>query len=541
MGVQAAADVDGLAGGQQLVGEDVLRVLQDHLGLTGSGGTHGDDVFLVGGGGDGVDGSGVSVNLVLADHGSGSVLNDHEAGVDAGLGGQERGQAVGERGVDHTLGAALGSVGQLARGDAEEVERQGHGLAMEVTAGDNGLVVEEHQRVIGDGVELDLDLLTDILERVAAGAVQLRDAAQGVSVLNAILLAVVEDLGAVEQLAHIRGDEHLALLTAHLMDAGVEGVAQTGQALEGHGRDHIAELGGADGVVQSQSTDGGHRAGAVRHAEAFLGDQGVERLDAGLGHGLSAAHLHALVHGLALAEHGERHMSERSQVAGGAEGALLRDNGGHALVEHLEQHLHEDGANAAHAAAQRVGAQQHHAADDLVSIRLAGGGAVAEDQVGGELIAHLLGDGDLLELAEARGDAVGDAALGSDLLGQGAGLLHGLQRGGSQLNGRVVASDGDKGFERQAVAIDDNVLDRGRIHDHGSVLSFLDSPVTRVACTCVPPHCKKLSERTPCVSAFARCGRRSARGGSPRVRSGNSIAHFCAKSIVFCCENISFL
>ena len=45
--------------------------------------------------------------------------------------------------------------------------------------------------------------------------------------------------------------------------------------------------------------DGGHRAGTVRHAEAFLGDQGVERLDASLGHGLSAGHLHALVHGLA--------------------------------------------------------------------------------------------------------------------------------------------------------------------------------------------------------------------------------------------------
>ena len=170
-------------------------------------------------------------------------------------------------------------------------------------------------------------------------------------------------------------------------------------------------------------------------------------------------------------------MSERSQVAGGAERALLRDDRSHALVEHLEQHLDEDGTNAAHAAAQSVGTQQHHAADDLVSIRLAGGGAMAEDQVGGELIAHLLGDGDLLELAEARGDAVSDAALSGDLLGQGAGLLHGFQSGGSQLDGRIVASDGDEGFERQAVAIDDDMLDRGRIHDHGGVLSFLKVPV----------------------------------------------------------------
>ena len=131
---------------------------------------------------------------------------------------------------------------------------------------------------------------------------------------------------------------------------------------------------------------------------------------------------------------------------------------------------------------------------------------MAEDQVGGELIAHLLGDGDLLELAEARGDAVSDAALSGDLLGQGAGLLHGFQSGGSQLDGRIVASDGDEGFERQAVAIDDDMLDRSRIHDHGSVLSFLKVPVwpgRRVRLP-EPSKCKKRVEAFPLLSAHAR-------------------------------------
>ena len=100
---------------------------QDHLGLTGGGGAHGDDVLLVGGGGDGVHGGGMRVDLVLADHGGRGVLDDHEAGVDARLRGEEGGQAVAERGVDHALGAALGRVGDLAGGDAEEVERESHG------------------------------------------------------------------------------------------------------------------------------------------------------------------------------------------------------------------------------------------------------------------------------------------------------------------------------------------------------------------------------------------------------------------------------
>ena len=79
------------------------------------------------------------VDLVLADHGGGSVLNDHKAGVDARLGGQKRGQTVAQRGVDHTLGAALGRVGQLGSGNAEEVKRERHRLAVEVAAGDDGL------------------------------------------------------------------------------------------------------------------------------------------------------------------------------------------------------------------------------------------------------------------------------------------------------------------------------------------------------------------------------------------------------------------
>ncbi len=219
-------------------------------------------------------------------------------------------------------------------------------------------------------------------------------------------------------------------------------------------------------------------------------------------------------------------MCERRKVAGGAQGALLRDNGGNALVEHLEQHLNEQGADAAHAAAERVGAQQHHAADDLVGIRLAGAGAVAEDQVGGELVAHLLGDGDLLELAEAGGDAVGNAPLGGDLLGERAGLLHGLERGGSQLDRRVVARDGDEGLERQAVAVNDDVLDRSGIHDHGDVL--FSQFFSLVSAVTTPGRAARARNFRNAPLIFAphlpECGERSARSGMPQDRSESSIS-----------------
>ena len=159
-------------------------------------------------------------------------------------------------------------------------------------------------------------------------------------------------------------------------------------------------------------------------------------------------------------------MGQGSQVAGGAQGALLGDPGVDALVEHLDHHFHQDGAHAGHAAAQGVGTEEEHTAGDLLRVGVAGGGAVAEDQVGGQLVAHLLGDGHLLEVAEAGGDAVGHAALLGDLLGQGAGLLHGLQSGIGQLHGGVVPGNGDEALQSQAVAVQNDVLDFLGIH-HG--------------------------------------------------------------------------
>src|SRR5699024_1249649 len=105
---------------EELVGQDGPGVLQDGARLPGGGGAHGDEVLLVGGGGDGVHRGRVGQDLVLRGHIGGGVLDDHEAAVDAAVGGEEAGQAVGEGGVDHALNAPLGDAGQLRAGDAQD-------------------------------------------------------------------------------------------------------------------------------------------------------------------------------------------------------------------------------------------------------------------------------------------------------------------------------------------------------------------------------------------------------------------------------------
>ena len=256
------------------------------------------------------------------------------------------------------------------------------------------------------------------------------------------------------------------------MDSGVKGAAQAGQRFQRHGADDVGKLRGAERVIQRHRADRGHRAGAVGHAEALLADEGIERLDPRKAHGLRTGKALALVDSLAQAEHRQRHVRKRRQVAGGAERALLRHDGNDVLIEHLHQHLRQQRTNAGVTGTEVVDTQEHHAAHDFVRVRLACGGAMAQDQVGGKLIGQLLGNGDLLELAETRCDTVCNAAFLRNAVGQCAGLLHqahGLRR---KLNGRAEACNSDEGLQRQAVSVQSDMFDQIRMQHSFAPLFF---------------------------------------------------------------------
>ncbi len=160
------------------------------------------------------------------------------------------------------------------------------------------------------------------------------------------------------------------------MDPGIEGVELPGEGGKAEGRDHIGELCGPHGVIEVQSADACHGAGAVCDAEPLFADQRVQLFDAGAAQRLIPGEKLALVVGLPQAQQHQPHVTQRGQVAGGAERALLGDPGGDALVQKLCQTLHQQGTYAAYAHAESVGPEQHHAADDLFGIGFAGADAV---------------------------------------------------------------------------------------------------------------------------------------------------------------------
>ena len=74
---------------------------------------------------------------------------------------------------------------------------------MEVSTGNDRLIIQKQQRVVSDGIQLDLNLAPHIFQCIADSTVELGNAAQSVSVLHTVLLAVVQNLGTGQELAHV--------------------------------------------------------------------------------------------------------------------------------------------------------------------------------------------------------------------------------------------------------------------------------------------------------------------------------------------------
>ncbi len=73
-----------------------------------------------------------------------------------GIGRQERRQVEAERRVDHQRDAALGDGADLGEGQRDLVGGEGHRFGVEVAARDDAALGDQHQRIVGDGVGLDL-------------------------------------------------------------------------------------------------------------------------------------------------------------------------------------------------------------------------------------------------------------------------------------------------------------------------------------------------------------------------------------------------
>ena len=127
---------------------------------------------------DRVDARRMRKHLVFADERRGDVLRNHEAAVQTAVGGEKGRQAAGKRRVDEALDSPLGDVRQLCDRQCKCVERERERLAVKVSVRDENSLVDEHERIVGRGVQLDRNRRGDVVEQITARAVHLRGATQ---------------------------------------------------------------------------------------------------------------------------------------------------------------------------------------------------------------------------------------------------------------------------------------------------------------------------------------------------------------------------
>ena len=404
-GCEWAAEVDALRRGEQLNREHAARVLRHRSEPAGRKGRHADVIFLVRRGRQAVDRGRVRERLVLGGERSRGDLRDHEPGIESALAHQERGQLA-QAVIDQHRDATLGERADLGDGERQVVGGKGHGLRMEVAAGEHVAFLAKDERVVGDAVGLEQERACDVLDLLQAGARNLGLAAQRIRVLHAVAVLVrAADVALAEHVAERRGNGNLRRLAAGVVDARIERHAAAERCVHRHraGEDRACEQ--VFRREQGLERERGRDLGAVQQREPFLRPElerldtcGLERRDAIL---FLALHTYP-----ALADQRERQVRERREVTGGANRALRRHDGMDACVREREKPLNHDRAHAREAAREACRLQHQDHPHRRVRERRADAGRVRAHEVELQRREFVVGDPCLCELAEAGVDAV---------------------------------------------------------------------------------------------------------------------------------------
>ena len=344
-----------MRGHEELDGQDVLHIREDRSHLPRRVRRHRHVVLGVRRGRDRVDRGGVGEDFVLRHERRRRVLRDHQPGVHAGARGEVLRQVAVVVAVEEHGRAALGDVGQLRERDREEVGGERDRLAVEVAGGvgearvaavrrrpvlaeakiERLTLVGEEERVVGGGVDLALRDGARVFDGVPRRAVDLRSAAQGVRVLHGA--GALDEVAALDELAHARGAADLAGMPAGLMHLRVERARAAAHRLEGQRGGVVADVGEALRVVDAE---GQHRRGevhAVDEGEAFLERRRDRlRVEAEELRKLAGVARRRIVRGAeaAFAEERREGVRERAEIAARADGALHGHERNHAAIQH---------------------------------------------------------------------------------------------------------------------------------------------------------------------------------------------------------------
>ena len=279
---------------------------------------------------------------VLGRHRRLRVLGDHQARVDPRVGSQEGGQALGARRVEQAVGAPLADRADLGRGDREEVAGHRDRSTVEVAARLDPAVGQDH-RVVDRRSQLGLGHPLGVGDGVAGGAVDLRAAADRVRVLDPRVVGAMagDDRRAAEQPAQVGRARGLPGLRAQGDQVLGEGAVGSEQRLGARRGGDVGEAQKRAEIGEGEDQHPEDAVGAVDQRQALLRPE-HRRLDPGsLERRRSGDGTFVGVEHLPLPEHRQRAVSERGQIAAGAERPVLGNHRIEPLGEHRDDRLGE--------------------------------------------------------------------------------------------------------------------------------------------------------------------------------------------------------
>ena len=127
---------------------------------------------------------GAAMRLVLRNQRRSGHLRDHEAGIERRC---SRTRKAGRPLIFGSTSTAMRRSDRLpisADGERQRVGREGHRLGVKVAAGEHVALLDEQQRIVGDGIGLDAQRRGAVADQIEAGAHHLRLAAEGVRILH---------------------------------------------------------------------------------------------------------------------------------------------------------------------------------------------------------------------------------------------------------------------------------------------------------------------------------------------------------------------
>ncbi len=164
----------------------------------------------------------------------------------------------------------------------------------------------------------------------------LGDAAQGIGVLNPLLLFPDEQIASLKQFEHQRRANLLPTVWPRLVDLRGKGGYNPLQRLESHRRGDGCGFEQLAGIKQGQRAQSAHVLRAVDQSQALFSRQ-LDRAQTGLHQSAFRGDDLTLVLHLAKADHGQSHMGQWDKITAGAHRSFSRNHGVNPPVQHTEK------------------------------------------------------------------------------------------------------------------------------------------------------------------------------------------------------------